>query len=560
MNAKLTIGQIIICALIFLGSFFSIAYLAEWLIFANLSLKMESEGPGPVQVYWDNGNGFSESDSYSQPLISGKNIYNFSVPVRHLKKLRIDPCRSPSDIRISSISISWFITLKRWDAENRFTGWSPGNEISDFKSDGQVLALTAKGEDPSIIQRDVRQVVMRVALIRIFIAALLALILTAFAAVKFSNAFEKTVVSFDSGAFSSSPNSYSGPLILLLTLLIMLPIGYLVLRNISAEAPITFEGSDGEYKLSFVSTTGDTLSKQRGHLRLVIDPFTVYRNFPSQESSKYTIDKNGFRGGYDPAKQKRIIALGGSSTFGQDLDSDSDTFSFKLQEMMPEYAVINAGVVGFLSGQELAYMVHYLDNLKPEGYIAFDGWNDLFDQYISLKRKEGQFGYNNTFFIIEDRLAEYAKTLGELEPTATNSMDNFSDEKTYLQRIRETYSNNLIKMSRFAASRGAFFLVVFQPELSIKKLRSEKEERYLKRWEKRYNYIKSGFQEKYRQMIEETKKVLIEESIPFIDLEASPTFVDSPDELYNDVVHLNVKGNELVAQALQRKISTLKSE
>lgn len=51
--------------------------------------------------------------------------------------------------------------------------------------------------------------------------------------------------------------------------------------------------------------------------------------------------------------------------------------------------------------------MHRLDDLRPAGYVAFHGWNDLFDQYIAWDRRRPQLlGFNSTFFLIQDRLYE----------------------------------------------------------------------------------------------------------------------------------------------------------
>jgi hypothetical protein len=41
--------------------------------------------------------------------------------------------------------------------------------------------------------------------------------------------------------------------------------------------------------------------------------------------------------------------------------------------------------MGFLSGQEVAQMVHYLDEFNPSLYIVFDGWNDIYNPYTFAK-------------------------------------------------------------------------------------------------------------------------------------------------------------------------------
>lgn len=76
------------------------------------------------------------------------------------------------------------------------------------------------------------------------------------------------------------------------------------------------------------------------------------------------------------------------------------------------YNVINSAVSGFLSGQELAQMIHYFDDFVPELYIVLDGWNDVSIPYESIKEwpvLNPFIGYNNAFLMIENRLADYVQ-------------------------------------------------------------------------------------------------------------------------------------------------------
>ncbi|MCO6431271.1 MAG: hypothetical protein J5J00_10460 [Deltaproteobacteria bacterium] len=560
MSVRLTTYQVVVSAAVFLVSFFSLAYLAERIIFVNLAVSFHAAGDTQVEVFWDSGQGFSVEQSSSQQLQPGIEKYYFSIPIWRLRSIRLDPCACETPISIKEISADWIFQLRRWDGTNKFEGWAPANDIGDIKSEHDRLAITPSGNDPYLVQRNLRQLLKNASIIRIIIAFLGAALLCGLCLWRFLQKKGEPSPSFDSGAFTRGAKQLSGPIMLTGALLVLLPVAYMIFRNVTKEEVLVYLGVGDDYALSFVSTEGYTLSKQRGPLRLVFDPFTLYRNFPSQESSSYTIDANGFRGGIDTQKGGRFVLIGGSAAFGQGLESDSETFAYKLSQLLPEHSVINAGVVGFLSGQELSMMVHYMDSYQPKGYIVFDGWNELFDQYLSARRRSGQFGFNNTFFTIEERLAELAKAEGVMEATASISLKNIPDDNAYLAELERTYTTNIIKMYDFAVKRGAFLLVVFQPELSIKKQRTKKEEKHLEKWDDKYGYLTSGFPAKYRQLIDGAKKTLIERDVPFIDLQASPSFRDSAEELYLDVVHLNPKGNDLVAQALHRKLSAMLSK
>src|SRR5262245_60566916 len=138
-----------------------------------------------------------------------------------------------------------------------------------------------------------------------------------------------------------------------------------------------YPSTSGPYDYSFFNQEGRKLSDLDGMLKFVTDPFTIYKNYPNQRSSAYSLNKYGFREGYTSDKPYTAIVLGGSAAFGYALDSNEKTFASILSFSNERYNVINSSVIAFLSGQELSQMVHYLDDFNPQLYIVFNGWNDV---------------------------------------------------------------------------------------------------------------------------------------------------------------------------------------
>jgi len=253
--------------------------------------------------------------------------------------------------------------------------------------------------------------------------------------------------------------------------------------------------------------------------------------------------------------------IGGSAAFGQGLEDDSQTFASLLGRDNRDYEVINAAVVGFLSGQELALMIHRLDRFRPDLYIVFNGWNDIFDPSMhagSWPISAGPIGFNNTFFVIEDRLR--ASFLREDQEAA--GLPEFPepgrplDEDGYFREVTRTYIENVTRMSAFARARGAKFLVVFQPEAGNKKIRSEREEKYLRKWDRSYGYTAKRLPEKYRELIAVAKDSFRGSSIAYIDINEEPEFSENPETLFYDAVHPNPAGHEIIAKLINRKLNS----
>jgi hypothetical protein len=201
----------------------------------------------------------------------------------------------------------------------------------------------------------------------------------------------------------------------------------------------------------------------------VTDPFTIFNNYPNQKSESYSINKYRFREGHTSDKPYTAMVLGGSAAFGWHLNDNEKTFASQLSQSSPKYNVINGAVVAFLSGQELAQMIHYLDDFRPDLYIVFNGWNDVSNPYIVTKSWPAtytSFGFYHAFLDIENRLAGYYKLTQKgmgLQAADLETIGEQLNERDYSQKILKEYTTNVNKMRSFAFYRNARFLLVFQP-------------------------------------------------------------------------------------------------
>jgi hypothetical protein len=206
---------------------------------------------------------------------------------------------------------------------------------------------------------------------------------------------------------------------------------------------------NSDYTLTLVDAHGRPLTERPGQLKLQFDPLLLYRNHPRQRTRSFKIDEHGFRGGIKTSLPK-VFVLGSSAVFGQELDSDQLTLSAQLEKLDPDHEYVNAGVVGYLSGQELAMMVHVADRFQPVGYILMSGWNEIFDQYHCQRRPVDRLGYNNAFFDLENRLASLAATnLGSPASTHLQPADLPSPADS-LRQIIDHYLLNVDRMNIFA--------------------------------------------------------------------------------------------------------------
>ena len=113
--------------------------------------------------------------------------------------------------------------------------------------------------------------------------------------------------------------------------------------------------------------------------------------FPNQHYDTININEHGLRG-EEISKEKpenvfRIIMVGGSTVFGSGSTSDKTTIPGYLQEKFneekfnKEIEVLNAGLPGATSKEEVKYITDYLLEFNPDFLIIYDGWNDA--RYVS---------------------------------------------------------------------------------------------------------------------------------------------------------------------------------
>jgi hypothetical protein len=161
--------------------------------------------------------------------------------------------------------------------------------------------------------------------------------------------------------------------------------------------------------------------------------------------------------------------------------------------------------------------------------------------------------------MIEDRLADHFQMTRKDKDRQEVRMDLVGeslDEKKFSDEILKRYTANISKMHDFSHSRGAEFLLVFQPELGNKKLLSKDEKEALETWGSRFGYGERKISLRYKQFIREAKKILQEKNIPFIDINDEPEFTENHETLFFDAIHPNELGHKIIAKIINHKLSS----
>jgi lysophospholipase L1-like esterase len=335
---------------------------------------------------------------------------------------------------------------------------------------------------------------------------------------------------------------------------------------------------------------GRKVSLPLGQVKLALMPFTVYQNFPSQHTATFNINSRGLRDGEDVEKDLRpkVIFLGGSATFGYGAKTDADTIPAIVQQSIESHHIINGGVIGFLSGQELTYLVTDLIDYKPAVVVAYDGWNDVFEGTNSPARAGTRLGLNNNFYFMEDELANNYRAQVSPLSSLSRFFGTLSGKSLVLQRFNQaianrrkrgttrtirnlpatnqqdllnsivaTYVNNVRKMALFTRASGAEFLVVFQLEVGQRANLTAEEREIMNTWtigDSTYNDLLPAL---YRDFLTQVKPLLTREGVTWVDANESPLYQADPQTLFFDPVHTNRHGNEIAAQFIIEKLQPL---
>ena len=285
---------------------------------------------------------------------------------------------------------------------------------------------------------------------------------------------------------------------------------------------------------------------------------------PNQENKTIHINNFGMRGPDitqdKPNDTYRIFIIGGSTTYGSGSTSDKTTIPGFLQEKIDnsgidqKVQVINAGIMGSTSIEEVHRIKNDLINFDPDMIIVYHGNNDagtsweMYSDHTNFKILPEKKIL--TFFQIY--LPEYKTPINALyfinrimEGTSGNNNNNSIETAYKLEHMLERSSlwHNLIKDAcEFGNEKGFKTMVILQPVLGTgnKPLVEYEHSYYLavggEKNTEVYDIFSNGLLglENYCYKVEDFRNV----------------FDNVPEFVYFDIAHLADYGNEVVSQRI----------
>ncbi len=278
--------------------------------------------------------------------------------------------------------------------------------------------------------------------------------------------------------------------------------------------------------------------------------------------------------------ETQVFMFGGSTLWGV-YTSDNETISSLLAKNLNTashiYSVTNFGQIAFNSNQELVYLTQVLkEGKKPSIIIFYDGCNDLFFDLkhglstYSVFYEEGiKFKMGNMwqFFqresptnlslfnsdllmLIKNYSPKYIKLyyytqkiienlLGKTTKSEINLQVPQIENDTFVDRVIGNYEQNVKVIDALSQTYGFKYILVWQPLLFTKKIRTNDE--------KRINHYNPNNPElMYILITDRIKKTHLKN---FYDLTA--IFDNEQESIFIDECHVTPEGNEIISKNLE---------
>ncbi|HEY9767699.1 MAG TPA: SGNH/GDSL hydrolase family protein [Coleofasciculaceae cyanobacterium] len=376
------------------------------------------------------------------------------------------------------------------------------------------------------------------------------------------------------------------------------------------------------YGLNFINPeSGEDIKK--GELTAKSAISVGYELIGNQQSEYWQINEQGFRDRntvplIKPKNEIRIFLLGGSTAFGYGNSSNSTTISAQLEkrlqerlqqqqtspqlyksDLLPErverqknlakpakikagnYRVINAGVPGYASGNELAQLALQILKYKPDLIVVLDGYVDLMldsDQTATqvpllkqdLAARPNSVGTYLDRFIEPLRNNSYLVKVAEnrwlsrqeansqtdfiFDEQASNLVKHLPTDEAELQSRVDRYIEHQKQMLNLSTAAQVPLLVAIQPEITGRnpsqltdiegEIATELGRNYIERVKASYpafTEASAKLAKFYPKNLEVVDLYQLTEKYP------SPSFIDA--------IHLNEAANEKAAEQLYYAIA-----
>ena len=279
----------------------------------------------------------------------------------------------------------------------------------------------------------------------------------------------------------------------------------------------------------------------------------IQRYVPDQHLNTININSHGFRSD-EFTREKldndyRIFVVGGSSTFGYGASSNEKTIPGQLDKIFKNknVEIINAGIGGATSFEEKYLIENDILQLDPDMIIIFDGGNDVRYEQVGLKNysdvqiknpyKFKNYKFYRTPFVIWETFLRFNHD-GVKSVEINESMNN---------KISTNWGNNMRDICKIGIENNIRIAIFIQPLLGSEKPLSEDES-------KMFNDDKKELSRNIKRLnnLIELSHNLKSDCPEVYDL--TNIFKNTSESIFFDDIHLNEKGNYMIAEKIYEKI------
>ncbi len=382
------------------------------------------------------------------------------------------------------------------------------------------------------------------------------------------------------------------------------------------------------YKLQFRTATDKPIEglKNQGNLVMQRSSTTGYEFASPQKSEFFYINEQGLRDN-DPvpvAKPKneiRIFVLGGSAAFGQLNPNNNstiahqlearlqqrvnqqksspatyrpDVFPFfvpsrqKLMQLPPKiregnYRVINAGVPGYTSGNQLSQLALKILPYQPDLIVVLDGYGDMmlpssqsqtdvphidefladakghFNNSLNFSADEwiNNTGLVRTYHSFTNPSKNARPVVDTSLPINTNAKalkHYLPDNKDELKRRVDRYKENQKRLIQMSAKLGVPVVLAIQPEITSRPLEKLSPDEKAIRDRLSKEYIEE-VPAAYKEFVKATQQLgkAYPKNVKVLNFYQSNSNFPTP--MFTDTVHLTEKSNTVLAETLYHAIT-----
>lgn len=197
----------------------------------------------------------------------------------------------------------------------------------------------------------------------------------------------------------------------------------------------------------------------------------VYMPEPNQHKKTVNINSDGFRGPeitrLETENEYRIFMVGGSTTASLRATSDEATIPGYLQSFFElnerKIRVINAGVPGIASTQELQLVEKKIVEFNPDLVIVYDGTNDI---NLPYGYQPGKESLRNTFSDGLNRYLPFWETPSIIyHMTLSGKEIKLEFDDTNIDKKVKLWRNNIENICNLGNEKDFQTLIILQPIL-----------------------------------------------------------------------------------------------